>query len=236
MQNDELLQVAGMSAFYGQFRALTEIDFSVAPGEIVAVIGANGAGKSTFLRSLINHAGTATGSVRFHGTEILGKSTAEIINRGIMLVPEGRRLFPSLTVDENLRLGWEVGRRDGMTADEYFSIFPAIAGLRKRPAGALSGGQQQMVAFGRALLASPQLLLCDEISLGLAPLVVDELYAVLPKLRDRGLGIVIVEQDIRRALKVADRFYCLLEGRVSLTGRPGEYTRADVSHAYFGSH
>lgn len=236
MQTDPLLQTKSLSAFYGQFRALTDIDFAVSPGEIVAVIGANGAGKSTLLRSLINHAGRATGSVLLGGEEIVDRSTSDIIAKGIMLVPEGRRLFPSLTVDENLRLGWEVGRRGGMSQDEYFSLFPAIKGLRARRAGQLSGGQQQMVAFGRALMADPALLLCDEISLGLAPLVVDEIYAVLPRLRERGLGIVIVEQDIRRALKVADRFYCLLEGRVSLTGRPEEHSRADVSHAYFGSH
>ena len=236
MPSDTLLRVANLSAFYGEFRALTEIDFHIDEGEIVAVIGANGAGKSTFLKSLINHAGTAKGSVRLDGAEILGLSSAEIIRRGIALVPEGRRLFPSLTVDENMRLGWEVGRRSGMTADEFFALFPAIGGLRERKAGSLSGGQQQMVAFGRALMADPKLLLCDEISLGLAPKVVDEIYAVLPQLRDRGLAIVIVEQDLTRALKTSDRFACLLEGRVSLTGRRGEYSRADVSHAYFGSH
>ena len=222
MPSDTLLRVANLSAFYGEFRALTEIDFHIDEGEIVAVIGANGAGKSTFLKSLINHAGTAKGSVRLDGAEILGLSSAEIIRRGIALVPEGRRLFPSLTVDENMRLGWEVGRRSGMTADEFFALFPAIGGLRERKAGSLSGGQQQMVAFGRALMADPKL--------------VDEIYAVLPQLRDRGLAIVIVEQDLTRALKTSDRFACLLEGRVSLTGRRGEYSRADVSHAYFGSH
>jgi branched-chain amino acid transport system ATP-binding protein len=234
--SSELLTVAALSAFYGQFRALTALDFHIAPGEIVAVIGANGAGKSTFLRSLINQAGTAEGSVRLEGVEILGQPTADIIKRGIALVPEGRRLFPSLTVEENLRLGWEIGRRGGMQAEEFFALFPAIAALKGRKAGALSGGQQQMIAFGRALLADPKVLLCDEISLGLAPKVVDEIYAVLPKLRDKGLAIVIVEQDVGRALKIADRFYCLLEGRVSLTGVKGEYSRADVSHAYFGSH
>jgi branched-chain amino acid transport system ATP-binding protein len=234
--SSELLTVAALSAFYGQFRALTALDFHIAPGEIVAVIGANGAGKSTFLRSLINQAGTAEGSVRLEGAEILGQPTADIIKRGIALVPEGRRLFPSLTVEENLRLGWEIGRRGGMQAAEFFALFPAIAALKGRKAGALSGGQQQMIAFGRALLADPKVLLCDEISLGLAPKVVDEIYAVLPKLRDKGLAIVIVEQDVGRALKIADRFYCLLEGRVSLTGVKGEYSRADVSHAYFGSH
>lgn len=236
MQSDALLQVANLSACYGEFRALSEIDFHIAKGEIVAVIGANGAGKSTFLKSLINHAGTVKGSIRLDDAEILGHPTAEIIRRGIALVPEGRRLFPSLTVDENMRLGWEVGRRGGMTSDEFFALFPAIGGLRGRKAGSLSGGQQQMVAFGRALMADPKLLLCDEISLGLAPKVVDEIYAVLPQLRDRGLAIVIVEQDLTRALKTSDRFACLLEGRVSLIGRRGEYSRADVSHAYFGSH
>jgi len=236
MTTEPVLAVSSLSASYGKFRALTDVDFDIAPGEIVAVIGANGAGKSTLLRSLINQAGSATGSVRLDGKEILGLPTAEIIHRGIALVPEGRRLFPSLTVDENLRLGWEVGRRASARAEDFFNLFPIAAELRPRQAGALSGGQQQIVAFGRALMADPRVLLCDEISLGLAPRVVDEIYAVLPKLQARGLAIVIVERDVKRALKAASRFYCLLEGRVSLAGSCRDNTRADVSHAYFGSH
>lgn len=236
MVSDPLLSVSRLSVRYDQFLALSDIDFHIAPGEIVAMIGANGAGKSTFLKSLIGQAGTAQGSVRLDGEEILGSSTAEIIASGIALVPEGRQLFPTLTVEENLHLGWETGRRNGMTQDEVFDVFPALTELRKRRAGSLSGGQQQMVAFGRALLADPKVLLCDEISLGLAPKIVDEIYTYLPKLRDRGLSIVIVEQDVSRALRVADRFYCLLEGKVSLSGQPGDVNHSDISHAYFGSH
>ncbi len=151
-----------------------------------------------------------------------------------MLVPEGRRLFPSLTVEENLQLGWDVGRKGEIGFDDIWHQFPMLEERRKQKAGSLSGGQQQMVALGRALLANPRLLLCDEISLGLAPMVVNELYTLIPRIKARGIGILIVEQDIERSLAVADRFYCLLEGKVSLSGRPAEVSRDEVMKHYFG--
>jgi branched-chain amino acid transport system ATP-binding protein len=151
-----------------------------------------------------------------------------------MLVPEGRRLFPSLTVEENLQLGWEVGRKGEIGFADIWRLFPMLQDKRRQKSGSLSGGQQQMVALGRALLANPQLLLCDEISLGLAPVVINELYKLIPAIKQRGIGILIVEQDIERSLAVADRFYCLLEGRVSLTGRPSDVTRDLVIKHYFG--
>jgi branched-chain amino acid transport system ATP-binding protein len=151
-----------------------------------------------------------------------------------MLVPEGRRLFPSLTVEENLLLGSAVGRKGEVGLDDVWKQFPVLRERRRQKAGSLSGGQQQMVALGRALLANPRLLLCDEISLGLAPVVIAELYKLIPQIKQRGIGILIVEQDIERSLAVADRFYCLLEGKVSLAGRPAEVTRDLVIKHYFG--
>jgi branched-chain amino acid transport system ATP-binding protein len=231
---EPLLALSGVSVFYGNFRAIDSVDIAVGAGEVVSIIGANGAGKSTLLTAIIGQADRVEGRISFAGADILGSSTAAIVRSGIMLVPEGRRLFPSLTVEENLQLGSEVGRRGRIGFDDVFRLFPVLRERRRQRAGWLSGGQQQMVALGRALLANPRLLLCDEISLGLAPLVVAELYALIPAIKERGIGILIVEQDLERSLAVADRFYCLLEGRVSLAGRPAEVTRETVMRHYFG--
>jgi branched-chain amino acid transport system ATP-binding protein len=231
---DALLAVDGVSVFYGNFRAIDHVDIAVAAGEIVSIIGANGAGKSTLLKAIIGQADRVEGSIEFDGADIVGRATRDVVAAGIMLVPEGRRLFPSLTVEENLQLGWDVGRKGEFGFADIWKQFPMLAERRRQKAGSLSGGQQQMVALGRALLANPRLLLCDEISLGLAPLVVNELYALIPRIKARGIGILIVEQDIERSLTVADRFYCLLEGKVSLTGRPKEIGRDLVMKHYFG--
>jgi branched-chain amino acid transport system ATP-binding protein len=230
-----LLAVEQLDVFYDQFRALSDVTLEVNAGEIVAIVGANGAGKSTLLTSIIGQSGSRSGGIALGGRDIMPLSTAEIIGSGVALVPEGRRLFPSLTVEENLVLGWEIGRRGGMTLDSLFEMFPILAEKRRQLASQLSGGQQQMVAFGRALLADPLLLLCDEISLGLAPKIVDEIYGHIPRIRDRGIAVVIVEQDVSRAVAIADRFYCLLEGEVSLTGRKDETSRDAITHAYFGA-
>ena len=229
-----LLAVEGVSVFYGNFRAIDRVDITVAAGEIVSIIGANGAGKSTLLKAVIGKAERVEGRILFAGDDIIGRTTEAIVASGVMLVPEGRRLFPSLTVEENLRLGWDVGRKGEFGFADIWRLFPALAERKRQKAGSLSGGQQQMVALGRALLANPRLLLCDEISLGLAPLVINELYMLIPQIKARGIGILIVEQDIERSLAVADRFYCLLEGRVSLVGCPGEVTRDQVIKHYFG--
>ena len=229
-----LLVVEGVSVFYGKFRAIDHVDITVGAGEIVSIIGANGAGKSTLLKAIIGQADRVEGRISFAGNDIIGRNTEAIVASGVMLVPEGRRLFPSLTVEENLRLGWDVGRKGEFGFGDVWRQFPMLAEKRRQKAGSLSGGQQQMVALGRALLANPRLLLCDEISLGLAPLVVNELYTLIPEIKQRGIGILIVEQDIERSLAVADRFYCLLEGKVSLAGRPSEVTRDLVMKHYFG--
>jgi branched-chain amino acid transport system ATP-binding protein len=231
---DPLLAVEGVSAFYDQFRALYDIDIVVGAGEIVSIIGANGAGKSTLLKAIIGQADRVEGRILFAGENILGLATAAIVGAGVMLVPEGRRLFPSLTVEENLRLGWGVGRKGEFGFGALWRLFPQLAERKRQKAASLSGGQQQMVALGRALLANPKLLLCDEISLGLAPLVINELYALIPRIKESGVGIVVVEQDISRSLDIADHFYCLLEGRVVLSGRPVEVGRDTVVQHYFG--
>jgi branched-chain amino acid transport system ATP-binding protein len=230
-----LLSIEELSVYYGQFRALFDVSMSVGDGEIVSIIGANGAGKSSLLRAIVGQAPRLTGKMQFESRELAGMRTSEIVASGIALVPEGRRLFPSLTVEENLNIGWEVGRHGGLKRDDVYAYFPVLKEKRRQRASELSGGQQQMVALGRALLADPKLLLCDEISLGLAPVIIDELYRIIPAIRDRGVSIVLVEQDITRSLAVADRFYCLLEGRVNLSGRPSETSRDVVVQHYFGT-
>jgi branched-chain amino acid transport system ATP-binding protein len=229
-----LLSVEGLSVFYGQFRAVQDIDLTVGVGETVSIIGANGAGKSSLLKAIVGRADRIDGTIRYDGKDLAGASTAEIVVGGIALVPEGRRLFPSLTVEENLDLGWQVGRKGDLRLDDVYGYFPVLRERRHQRARELSGGEQQMAALGRALLANPRLLLCDEISLGLAPIVVNDLYAILRTIKARGIGMLVVEQDITRSLAVADRFYCLLEGKVSLAGRPQETSRDVVMKHYFG--
>jgi branched-chain amino acid transport system ATP-binding protein len=229
-----LLSVERLSIFYGAFQAVHAVDLSVNTGEIVSIIGANGAGKSTLLKAIIGQTDRIEGCIRFLGNNLVGQPTPRIVAGGIALVPEGRRLFPSLTVAENLRLGWEVGRKGEIGMDTIWQLFPILKERRQQKAGSLSGGQQQMVALGRGLLTNPHILLCDEISLGLAPKIVDNLYKIIPSIKARGIAVVIVEQDISRSLAVADRFYCLLEGQISLAGRPGDFSREVVMRQYFG--
>ncbi|MER9374142.1 ABC transporter ATP-binding protein [Mesorhizobium sp. M0491] len=230
-----MLETRGLTANYGQFRALFGVDISVAAGECVAIIGANGAGKSTLMRSITGVIGNEPGMVLHRGEPIGALSSAEIMKRGIAMVPEGRRLFPSLTVEENLLVGGQARKVPGpWNLDAVYDLFPILRERRKSPSTALSGGQQQMVAIGRALMSNPQLLLCEEISLGLAPVVIRDIYAALPRIREGGAAIVLVEQDIGKALAVADRVYCMMEGRVTLAARAAEVTREDIHSAYFG--
>ncbi|HVV92912.1 MAG TPA: ABC transporter ATP-binding protein [Hyphomicrobiales bacterium] len=229
-----LLAVENLSVYWGPFRALFGVGIAVGAGEIVSIIGANGAGKSSLLKAIMGQVGRIEGAIRLDGEDLVGLPTADIAKRGVALVPEGRRLFPSLTVEENLKIGRAVGRDGPIGLEEVYGLFPALAEKRRQFARELSGGQQQMVAVGRALLANPRLLLCDEISLGLAPVVINGLYDIIPQIRSRGIGILVVEQDITRSLAVADRFYCLIEGRVNLAGRPEDTTRETVVKHYFG--
>jgi branched-chain amino acid transport system ATP-binding protein len=229
-----LLSLERLSVFHGQFRAVHQVDLEVGAGEIVSLIGANGAGKSSLLKAIVGQADRIEGTVRYDGRDMARSTTAAIVAAGIALVPEGRRLFPSLTVEENLHIGWEIGRKADVDLDDVYGHFPVLRERRHQRARELSGGQQQMVAVARALLANPRLLLCDEISLGLAPRIVNELYAIIPTIKARGIGILLVEQDIKRSLAVADRFYCLLEGRISLSGRPSDVDHETVMRSYFG--
>ena len=231
---DAVLATRDLTAFYGDFQALFGIDVHVARGETVAIIGANGAGKSTFLKSVIGQLASAREQVTFEGEPIGHLPAHEIVRRGIALVPEGRLLFPSLSVEENLRLG-AYGRRAGpWRIERVHELFPVLRERRATPGTALSGGEQQMCAIGRALMSNPTLLLCDELSLGLAPVIIRQLYAVLPVIVSEGTTVVVVEQDINQALSLADRVYCFQEGRVSLQGRPDGLSREDVARAYFG--
>lgn len=230
-----LLHTRGLTAHYGDFQALFGVDLDLQKGECIAIIGANGAGKTTTLRSISGVLRNRPEAVVFDGEKIGHLPAADIMGRGLVMVPEGRRLFPSLSVEENLSIGTYGRKVSGYwNFDTVTALFPILRERRKSPATALSGGQQQMVAIGRALMSNPRVLLCDEISLGLAPVVIRDIYAAMPQIRESGASVVIVEQDISQALKVADRVYCLMEGRVTLTGRPTELNRDAIHAAYFG--
>jgi branched-chain amino acid transport system ATP-binding protein len=232
---ETILKVSHLNAFYGQFQALFDVSLSVEAGEVLAVIGANGAGKSTLLRSIAGLMRVPVESVVFRGQPVGGLAANDVVKRGITLVPEGRRLFPSLSVEENLLIGAQLKRPGRWTLDTVYELFPVLRNRRKVPATSLSGGQQQMCAIGRALMSNPEFIMFDEISLGLAPVIIKDIYAALPDVIAGGAGAIIVEQDITRALEVATRVICLQEGRISLEGRPGELDRATISAAYFGT-
>jgi len=229
-----LLETHGLTAHYGDFQVLFGVDFVVEPGEVVALIGANGAGKSTFLKSVTGLLKAPRDSVRFGGETISGLAPDKIVRGGIAMVPEGRRLFPSLSVEENLMIGGFTRRAGAWNLNAVYKLFPILRERRHTPGTALSGGQQQMVAIGRALMSNPQLLICDELSLGLSPIVVKEIYDALPSLTQDGLSLIVVEQDVATARAVSQRLYCMQEGRVSLTGRSQDVTHEQISKAYFG--
>ena len=229
-----LLEVAGVDAHHGQLQALFGVDLAVDDGDTVAMIGANGAGKSTLLHTIAGALRPTRGTVTFAGASLAGVAADRRVGLGIALVPEGRRLFPSLTVEENLLVGAHRRRRGAWNVARVVELFPWLDRLRNRRAAYLSGGEQQAVAIGRALMANPRLLLLDEVSLGLAPAVVKQVYVALPGIVAEGATVIVVEQDIGQALAVARHVTCLLEGRVSLQGRPAELTRDRITAAYFG--
>ena len=229
-----LLEVAGVDAHHGQLQALFGVDLAVDQGDTVAMIGANGAGKSTLLHTIAGALRPTRGTVTFAGASLAGVAADRRVGLGIALVPEGRRLFPSLTLEENLLVGAHRRRRGAWNVGRVVELFPWLDRLRNRRAAYLSGGEQQAAAIGRALMANPRLLLLDEVSLGLAPAVVKQVYAALPGIVAEGTTVIVVEQDIGQALAVARHVTCLLEGRVSLQGRPAELTRDRIMAAYFG--
>jgi len=234
MSDHPLLHIENLEAFYGDFKALFGISMKVEPGQVVAMIGANGAGKSTLMRCISGMMSTSKAAIRFRGEEIGGMPAFEMLSRGIAMVPEGRRLFPSLTVEENLIIGGQIGRKGNWTLKRIYELFPMLYERRNHPSMTLSGGQQQMVAIGRALMSNPVLLLCDELSLGLAPIIVREIYGHLRTIISEGTSAVVVEQDIMQALKIANHVYCMQEGRIALEGPADKLTREDIAAAYFG--
>jgi branched-chain amino acid transport system ATP-binding protein len=231
---EPLLQVRDIDAYYGDFQALFGVSIKVDAGQVVAVIGANGAGKSTLLRSIAGLLHPRRGDIVFDGAPIGAVPAFDVVKRGIAMVPEGRRLFPSLTVEENLMIGAQSRRTGPWTLQRIYALFPVLAERRHVPAPSLSGGQQQMASIGRALMANPRLLLCDELSLGLAPIIVRDIYARLPEIVAEGLSLIVVEQDIVQALNAASQVYCLQEGRIALQGKASDLTRESISAAYFG--
>jgi branched-chain amino acid transport system ATP-binding protein len=229
-----LLDVEAVEVRYGDAHALHGVSLTIAEGETMAVIGANGAGKSTLLKTVAGLLTPSSGRVRYDGTDLTRTAVHRRVAAGISLVPEGRRLFPTLTVRENLQVGAYRARKGPWDLAKVCETFPLVAERLTRTASTLSGGEQQAVAICRALMANPRLLLLDEVSLGLAPVVVRQLYAVLPDIAAQGTTVLVVEQDVRQAMAVADRIHCLLEGRTALEKAAASVTPEEVAHAYFG--
>lgn len=232
-----LLSTHGLVARYGDFQALHGIDFEIGAGEIVALIGANGAGKSTLLKSIMGILRVAPDMVRFVGHPVGGSPPHRMVSQGVAIVPEGRRLFTGMSVEDNLRVAIDnaaTAKAGGWSLERVLDFFPMLREKRRTLVQSLSGGQQQMVAIGRALLNQPRVLLCDEISLGLAPKVVKEIYQSIPSISEAGTAIILVEQDVGLARSASNRLYCMLEGRVTLTGKSADITREAIGEAYFG--
>jgi branched-chain amino acid transport system ATP-binding protein len=229
-----LLELENVSSFYGDVQALFDVSLSVDEGETVAIIGANGAGKSTVLGTIMGLLRPRSGHVRFEGASIKELPVFKRVARGVSLVPEGQRIFPSLSVHEHLEVGRYLGRAGAWDSDRVYELFPNLGRMRSRSASSLSGGERQALAIGRALMANPRLLLLDEVSLGLAPRVIKELYEAIPGIVESGITLLVVEQDVGQALAAADRVYCLLEGRISLHESASEVSRDEITSAYFG--
>ncbi len=230
-----MLEIKNLVAGYGPITALFGIDLKLKRGATLALIGANGAGKSTLLRNITGLIAPNDGEIQYDGQNISGFKSHKIASMGIAMVPEGRRLFPSLTVEENLVMGACTKRKGSWNLEKVFKLFPILKDFRKRMATMLSGGQQQMVAVGRALMANPKLLLCDELSLGLAPVVVKDIYKTLEVVSKSGVSLIIVEQDINQAIASSDSFLCMREGEIVLSGTKQSADRAQIAKAYFGN-
>ena len=229
-----LLEIEHLELRHGLLEAVRDFSLSIAEGEIVALVGANGAGKTTLLRAIAGAHRPSAGTITYRGTNITSVPAHRRVRMGIALVPEGRRLFPALTVEENLLVAVQRNRPGRWTVETVIEAFPMLARLRHQRAATLSGGEQQATAIGRALISNPGLLLLDEVSLGLAPLAVDAVYNSLAAVVDEGATIVLVEQDLNRATSIAQRIVCMLEGQLVLAGSSGEFTREEITSAYFG--
>ena len=229
-----LLEVDQLDVRHGLLQAVRGVSFDVEKGETLAIVGANGAGKTTLLRAIAGAHRPAGGTISFGGRQITGVPAHQRAALGVALVPEGRRLFAQMTVEENLILARAAGRSGSWDIDAVMAAFPNLQERRKAKAGSLSGGEQQATAIGRALMTNPEILMLDEVSLGLSPLAVDRVYASLQTLMSSGATIVLVEQDLRRAMKAADRIICMLEGRIVLEAKRGEVSRDEITAAYFG--
>jgi branched-chain amino acid transport system ATP-binding protein len=231
---EPILTVENLEAWYDDAKVLHGVSFSLAQGEMLALIGSNGAGKSTLLKCICGLLPKKTGSIKLRGESIERLPANEIVARGIALVPEGRRLFPSLSVEENLILGGKVKRPGPWSLEAVYGLFPILKEKRNAPSTSLSGGQQQMVAISRALMSNPDIILLDELSLGLAPIVIKDIYAMLPSILGNGMSAILVEQDVTRALASCGHFMCMQEGRISLEGAPHAFSKDQISAAYFG--
>jgi branched-chain amino acid transport system ATP-binding protein len=229
-----VLELQDVDVFYGDFQAIFKVSLKVEEGQTFACIGANGGGKSTLLRTIAGLLRTRSGKIFFEGQEVDRISAHQRVGLGIALVPEGRRVFPSLTVYENLLVGAYGGRKGDWNVDSVVELFPLLKPLMKRQASSLSGGEQQALAIGRALMSNPRLILMDEVSLGLAPVVINRIYEAMVHLVSTGATIVVVEQDVQHVLTVADYVACFLEGRISLEGKPSDLSSEAITAAYFG--
>lgn len=231
---ERVLDLADADVRYGDFQAVFGVSLHIDAGESVAVIGANGAGKSTLLGAIAGLVPLHSGTINFRGRSLHDVPAHSRVALGISLVPEGRRIFASLTVEENLRIGAHAGREGPWNVDRVLTAFPLLDKLLKRQTSGLSGGERQALAIARGLMANPDLLLLDEVSLGLAPIIVRQVYDAIPEIRAEGTTVLVVEQDVHQALAIADRFYCMLEGRISLTGDAASADRTAITQAYFG--
>ena len=236
--SDALLRIEALSAGYGDFVAVDAVDLEVGEGQIVSLIGINGAGKTTLMDTVAGLHRPTAGKVLFAGEDITGLSADRIVAKGLSMVPQGGRCFPRMSVQDNLLMGSfpKAARKNAkQTLEHIYELFPDLADMKQRPAGTLSGGQRQMVAIGRALMGAPKCLIFDEISLGLAPAVINDIYKKIKRINEEEkTSIILIEQDIRRVLKASDSFYVMLKGRVVLCGKSDEVDSEALKKAYFG--
>jgi branched-chain amino acid transport system ATP-binding protein len=229
-----LLEVRDLDLHYGDFQALFDINLSLSAGEVLAVIGANGAGKSSLMRAVSGLSMLTSGDVLLDGESVARFAPFARVRRGIALTPEGRRIFKSLSVEENLKVGAHTKRHGPWNLEAVYEAFPLVRERRHRLGANLSGGEQQVAAIARALMSNPKVLMLDEASLGLAPVAVADIYNAIPAIVQNGTSVLLVEQDVNQAMRVADRLVCLLEGHTVLEGTPTTLTRDEIAAAYFG--